>query len=313
MDPYTALTTPDLFEILTPYGLEPFDSFSVLSGGIENTNYQVTLKEENYVISLFEQKTWEEVLALSQLLQYLENNRFETSKIVSAKNGIPITLWRQKPVMIKRFISGGIKSYLTLPLIELAGFQVGKLHRIPPPNYLPNDLNFGKEHFDLLNDYAPKDPFGTWLTNIVSELVPHLSDELPRAFIHSDLFCDNVLISPDEQKVTLMDFEEAAYYYRIFDVGMAIIGLCSEEGRLNADKVQGFLRGYSKQVTLTTIEQKGLGAFTAYAGASMSFWRHKNFNFIHPELNLNDHYKALQSLANDARNQPYDFFKLKLT
>ena len=104
MDHYTALTTPDLFEILTPYGLEPFDSFSVLSGGIENTNYQVTLKEENYVISLFEQKTWEEVLALSQLLQYLENNRFETSKIVSAKNGIPITLWRQKPVMIKRFI-----------------------------------------------------------------------------------------------------------------------------------------------------------------------------------------------------------------
>ena len=47
MDPYTALTTPDLFDILTPYGLETFDSFSVLSGGIENTNYQVTLKEEN--------------------------------------------------------------------------------------------------------------------------------------------------------------------------------------------------------------------------------------------------------------------------
>ena len=227
MDPYTALSPQDLLEILTPYGLDSFDSFDVLSGGIENTNYQVTFKEENYVISLFEQKNREGVMALSQLLQYLESNRFETSKIVSAKNGMPITLWRQKPIMIKRFISGGIKPYLTLNLIKLAGFQVGKLHRIPPPDYLTNDLNFGKEHFDLLNDYAPKDPFVTWLTNIVSELTPHLSNELPRAFIHSDLFCDNVLISPDEQKVTLMDFEEAAHYYRIFDVGMSIIGLCS--------------------------------------------------------------------------------------
>ena len=87
MDPYTALSPQDLLEILTPYGLDSFDSFDVLSGGIENTNYQVTFKEENYVISLFEQKNREGVMALSQLLQYLESNRFETSKIVSAKTG----------------------------------------------------------------------------------------------------------------------------------------------------------------------------------------------------------------------------------
>ena len=44
----------------------------------------------------------------------------------------------------------------------------------------------------------------------------------------------------------------------------------------------------------------------------MSLWRHRNFNHVHPEMGLKNHYKALQSLANDARHQPADFFKLKL-
>ena len=124
---------------------------------------------------------------------------------------------------------------------------------------------------------------------------------LPKALIHSDLFCDNVIVSEDKQNVTIIDFEETTYYYRIFDIGMAIIGSCSERNVLNQEKIKSLLHGYSKVIKLTPDEKRSLQAFTVYAGSSMTFWRHKNFNYVHPNIGLNDHYKALQILANYAK------------
>ena len=56
-----------------------------------------------------------------------------------------------------------------------------------------------------------------------------------------------------------------------------------------------------KCATITPDEKRSLQAFTVYAGSSMTFWRHKNFNYVHPNIGLNDHYKALQILANYAK------------
>ena len=106
-----------------------------------------------------------------------------------------------------------------------------------------------------------------------------------------------------------MDFEEAAYYYRVFDIGMAIIGLCSEGKILNKEKVKSFLIGYTKVIKLIPDEKKALQAFTVYAGAAMTFWRHRSFNYVYPNIGLKNHYKALQTLADYAKAQSSLFFK----
>ena len=91
---------------------------------------------------------------------------------------------------------------------------------------------------------------------------------------------------------------------------MAIIGLCSVNKTIDAEKLGQLLRGYCQIISLTADEQAALQAFTVYAGASMSLWRHRNFNYIPPEIGLKNHYKALQILANNAKNQSPDFFRI---
>ena len=298
---YSILNKQDVKHILIPYSIKNLTNVEKLSGGYENTNYLITANNHHYVLSLFERKSPEHVKILEQLLSHLNKNNFKTSQTVSTTDGETVTYWNKKPIIIKHFIEGKIMDTLPNHIIELVGEATGKLHQIPPPDYLPKTIDYGQENFVLVNQYAPKTTFQDWIQAVKRYIQPYLEMDLPKAFIHSDLFCSNIIISSDEKSVIIMDFEEAAYYYRIFDIGMAIIGSCSERNVLNQEKIKYLLHGYSKVITLTPEEKRSLQAFTVYAGAAMSFWRHKNFNYVYPNMGMENHYKALQTLTDDAK------------
>ena len=309
MKQYSILNKQDVTRILMPYSIKNLTNIEKLSGGSENTNYLITTNNCRYVLSLFENKSLDHVRVLTQLLSHLNENNFKTSQTISMTDEQTVTYWNKKPIIIKHFIEGEIMDTLPNHIIELVGEATGKLHQVPPPDYLPKTFDYGQENFKLVNQYAPKTQFEDWIQGIRQYIQPYLEMDLPKAFIHSDLFCSNIIISNDEKSVTIIDFEEAAYYYRVFDIGMAIIGLCSEGKILNKEKVKSFLIGYAKVIKLTPNEEKALQAFTVYAGAAMTFWRHRNFNYVYPNMGLNNHYKALQALADYAKAQSSLFFK----
>tara|TARA_B110000014_G_scaffold61864_1_gene41910 strand:- start:15 stop:947 length:933 start_codon:yes stop_codon:yes gene_type:complete len=306
---YSILNKQDVKHILIPYSIKNLTNVEKLSGGYENTNYLITANNHHYVLSLFERKSPEHVKILEQLLSHLNKNNFKTSQTVSTTDGETVTYWNKKPIIIKHFIEGKVMDTLPNHIIELVGEATGKLHQVPAPDYLPKTIDYGQENFKLVNQYAPKTTFEDWIQAVKRYIQPYLEMDLPKAFIHSDLFCSNIIISSDEKSVIIMDFEEAAYYYRIFDIGMAIIGLCSEGKILNKEKVKSFLIGYKKEIKLTPDEEKALQAFTVYAGASMTFWRHRNFNYVYPDIGLKNRFKALQRLTNYAKAQSSLFFK----
>jgi len=307
---YRVLSIKNIKEILKPYGIYHFSNAKKLSGGSENTNYIITSNNKKYVICLFEHKSHSHAHNLTRLLSYLKTHNFNTTETLSTIDKKIITIWNKKPIIVKHFIEGKIKNNLPNNLIELIGKALGKLHKIPAPSYLPTIIDYGQEHFELVNQYAKKSTFKYWLNEIKKYIQIYLEMNLPKALIHSDLFCDNVIVREDDKKVTIIDFEEATYYYRVFDIGMAIIGSCSEKNILKKEKIKSLLFGYEKVIKLTLEEKSSLQAFTVYAGASMSFWRHRNFNYVHPNLGLNDHYKALQNLANYAKKNSKLFFDL---
>ncbi len=309
MTQYSILNKQDVTRILMPYSIKNLTNIEKLSGGSENTNYLITTNNCRYVLSLFENKSLDHVRVLTQLLSHLNENNFKASQTISTTNDQTVTCWNKKPIIIKHFIEGEIMDTLPNHIIKLVGEATGKLHQVPAPDYLPKTIDYGQENFKLVNQYAPKTRFEDWILAIRRYIQPYLEMDLPKAFIHSDLFCSNIIISNDEKSVTIIDFEEAAYYYRVFDIGMAIIGLCSEGKILNKEKVKSFLIGYAKVIKLTPNEEKALQAFTVYAGAAMTFWRHRNFNYVYPNMGLNNHYKALQALADYAKAQSSLFFK----
>ena len=74
--------------------------------------------------------------------------------------------------------------------------------------------------------YAPESTFYKWLKEIQKYIESYISTDLPKALIHSDIFYNNIIVNKDSEKATIMDFEEACYYYRVFDIGMMIVGTC---------------------------------------------------------------------------------------
>jgi homoserine kinase type II len=308
MAQYTTLNQQEIEIIASEFSIKNIHSFNILNGGSENTNYILKTENDNYVLTICEQKTEQKARELALLLEHLEKHQFESSKIIRTVKKQPISFWNKKPLMIKKFLDGTVYEKLPNHLLELAGSELGKLHKIEAPKYLSKQANFGKEQFINVRKYAADSAFETWLNEKLKSVSPYLSKDLPKALIHSDLFSNNVVIAKDEQSATIMDFEEAVYYYRIFDIGMTIIGSCRDNKIIDNQKVKALLKGYIKENQFSTLEIEALKAFTIYAGAAMTFWRHLNFNYTEPTPELFNHYLELQTITNYIEALPLDYF-----
>jgi homoserine kinase type II len=297
MAQYTVLNQTEVQDILAHYSPKKMHSFSVLSGGSENTNYLIHTKNESFVLSICEQKSMEASAALASLLEYLADNKFNTSKLVRTSTGELTTVWNDKPVMLKVFLEGTIVNDLSENLLQYLGRELAQLHQIKAPSNIPNKLAFGIENFKEVALYAPDSDFNAWLKTTQNYIENYLSPELPKALIHSDIFYNNIIVAKDEKRATIMDFEEACYYYRVFDIGMMIVGTCSNKATINKEKVDSLLKGYQQEIELLSIEKKALKAFTVYAATATAFWRHQNFNYINPNATMKEHYLEMQKLA----------------
>lgn len=299
MAEYTKLDSRQTRLILAQYPLGSLLSAKILNGGSENTNYKLHTSEGDFVLTLCEQKTLPEATQLADLLAHLNQNNFTTSKVIANNKGELVTLWEGKPAMIKNHLPGSICKNLSKSLLTSLGQQLAKLHLIKPPAYLKHRIIFGKESFNQIEQYDKNSQFQTWLYSIRTIIHEHIKQDLPKTLIHGDIFYDNVIVAEDGITATIMDFEEACYYYRVFDIGMMLVGLCEESDKLNTAKAQNVLMGYQQITHLEENEKQALQSFTAYAAAATGFWRHKQFRHVMPSTTLQNHYLHMKNLGDD--------------
>lgn len=294
---YTILSDEDLDAILIHYSIDKVQSYYALGGGSENTNYRINTSTKTYILTICEQKSQEKSRELATLLEHLKQHNFETSKLVKTTNGAMITMSHEKPIMLKDYIKGEIIEDLTEDLLMDLGKQLAKLHQIEAPDYLPQTVSYGIERFDEVLVYAPDSSFYVWLKEMQTYIESNLNSDLPKALIHSDIFYNNIIVDDDGERATIMDFEEACYYYRVFDIGMMIIGCCSEGEIVNLNKVSWLLQGYQQETKLLVKEIDALQAAVVYGAVATAFWRHQNFNYVKYDAAMTEHYLAMKLLA----------------
>lgn len=305
MAQYTELNDSELKIILKPYEIGTILSYKILSGGSENTNYFVKTESKSYVLTICEQKSAQEAENLALLLNDLKLSNFSTSKLVETLKGACTTHWNDKPVILKEFIEGTIIQDFPENLLVYLGNELAKLHQVKVPNYVPKTLNYGSiDRFDEVLDYASGSSFYKWLKEMQHYIADYISPELPKSLIHSDIFYSNIIVDKDEERGTIMDFEEVCYYYRVFDIGMMIVGTCCEKGAVNLNKVASLLAGYQQENKLLVIEIASLQAFTVYAATGTAFWRHQNFNYINVDVTMKNHYLEMKNLADSIMSLP---------
>lgn len=309
MAAYTILDKEEIKTIVSQYAIGSVHTYSILSGGSENTNYGVITTDGSYVLTVCEQKSIQKATELAHLLEHLEAHNFSTSKVVRDLNQALITMWNDKPILLKEYLKGNILEDFPNHLLTLLGKELGKLHQIEAPEYLPKDIAYGMEYFEEVQTYSPDSLFGSWLKDIKKMVQKQISSPLPKTLVHSDIFYSNVIVGDDGNSVVIMDFEEASYYYRIFDLGMMIIGLCSKGEAIDLAKVGHILKGYQEEVQLLDVEKDSLKLFTIYAAAGTAFWRHKHFTYVKPDSAMSKHYLHMKNIADSIRTLPDDCFK----
>ncbi len=296
MEPYTKISEDAIKSILQDFDLPAMVGFKVLTGGSENTNYRISTAEGEYVLTLFERMSRKKTVALARLLLHLSSYQFSTTKIIRTNANKFITTHHGKPVLLKTYIQGDVPLVLSDDQLLTLGNKIGQLHKIPCPDYLPANITYGVDKFSQLYEMDMSHPFIPWLRAKEKYIKNHLEPSLTKSLIHADIFNNNLVISQGTNPI-IIDFEEACYFFRIFDIGMAIVGACCPDGELSLTQARALLRGYQSINTLTTKEKEKIIPLATYAAVATAFWRFRQFHFIEPINNMMQHFEAMCDIA----------------
>ena len=146
-----------------------------------------------------------------------------------------------------------------------------------------------------------------WLTGRYCDLTQNISSNLPSGLIHGDLFCDNALFEGKQLKA-ILDFEDVCHYYKVFDIGMAIVGLCRQNKRIDLGKASSVLSGYQKIRPLEGAEREALQAFIELAAILTSVWRFWKYNIDLPGTQKSNKYLEMVHIARQIAAIPKTVF-----
>ncbi len=298
MAQYIKLQENEIIEAVGKYNLA-LTGYEPIEGGAENTSYLVHTPQKAYVLTIFEIKTLR-VTNLCKLLNMLKEQKFPTTRVLTKLNGERITRVRGKPAFVKPFIPGRVVNKLDEDMIAQVGTAMGKLHQLPNPDYLPEQHAYGLETFPCIAGHGINQAYEQWLEHGYQRLKRGIPSGLPRGLIHGDVFYDNVLFEGKKFKA-IIDFEEACNYFKVFDLGMAIVGLCTEKKKIRLSKARSLIRGYQITRMLARIEQTTLKLFTEYAAIATSAWRFRKYNIETKTKEKMHKYQEMVEIARNAR------------
>ena len=303
---YTNLQKKDVLKICDNYSLILID-FQPIEGGATNSSFFLQTQQGDYVLTVFDKKTGAEVTKLAQLLCWFQHHAFPTTKPIRSNQSEIITYFEGKPVLLKVFIKGRVNPNLTTTMLLRVGMVMAKLHQMPSPTYLPRKHPCGYETFDTLIDRHINTSYESWLAKRLAYFEKHLPQELPTGLIHGDLFADNVLFEGNQIQA-IIDFECACHYYKLFDLGMGILGMCVQENSVALDKARAFVGGYEQIRPLTPLEKEHLQLFVDYAATATSSWRYWKYFIDTPSLKKADKPWQMVRIADNIRAIPKSKF-----
>ena len=290
---YTRIQTSDIRKIVSPYGIEVLD-FTPIEGGNTNSNYHIRAKKGEYMLTIMEDKSLQEVQKFANLLHWLGTHNFVTSLVHATVTGELITQYDSKPIMIKNWVLGKVHERFTADMLTQIGSSMAQLHQIPAPAYLPKIHAYGLQVFSSVIGKKLDVKYEYWLEGQLKSIMKNIPNNLPRGLIHGDIFFDNVLFDRGNLKA-IIDFEEACNYYLIFDVGMGILGLCRTDGKIDLTKARALIKGYEQIRSFEVLEKEYLQFFIEYAATATSWWRFWKYNIESNRSNSKDkHWEMVQ-------------------
>ena len=303
---YTKLSGNEIREILGRYELNVI-SYEPIEQGAGNSNYLLNTNHGEYILTVFE---IEPILVarMSKILLLLEKHEFPAPRLKRMANGEVLTKYHEKSVLVKPFITGYVETEIDDGNAKQVGTALGKLHEIPVPDYLTDKHSYVEITYPKFMEQEINQNYKTWVEQRYRYIMEKIPSQLPVGLVHGDLFYDNVLFEDGNFKA-ILDFEDVRRIFKIYDLGMAIVGICTEETNLVINRVRAFVEGYQEIRLLEEEEKDSLQLCIEWAAILTSMWRFWKYNIDTPDADKSEKYKQMVSIAINASAIPKEEFK----
>ncbi|MGB0466049.1 MAG: homoserine kinase [Pontibacterium sp.] len=278
---YTEVTPQDLDKLLVDFDLGQQVSLQGIQGGIENTNYFVTLKQKQtqqaYVLTLFEELSEEELPFFVELAHWLNGKGVPVPYGITDRNGIAQKRLLNRPALLQPRFSGRHIPQTELKPVHCAevGRALAQFHTAGQDFYLSRQAHRGvlwwrTESARIQSLLSPED--AKLLTDEVHnfDLLREQADQLPSGTVHGDLFHDNVLFEGDKLSA-ILDLYNAASAFLLYDLAIVANDWCSRpDGSIDTERETALLTAYNRIRPFTAMEHEAWPILTRTA--AMRFW-----------------------------------------
>ena len=277
MSVYTTVSDTEFSELLNNYALGDFVSAQGIQAGVENTYYFLTTSKGEYVFTVFEKISRDEVSFYILLLQQLHIAGITCPQPQADRHLQIINELKDKPYTIVSRLKGKNLTSVNRKQCKAIATELAKLHITSLPGIkLTNPLLQNRRGKDWryttalqLQSKLSPDEAGLISAELESYL-PFDDSDLPKGIIHADLFPDNALFDGD-QLSGIIDFYDACYDNYLYDVAITVNAwCCNQDGEIIEALVDEFLHSY-QQVRPFTIEEKNAWPMMLRM-AAMRFW-----------------------------------------
>lgn len=259
-----------------------------IEGGIENTNYFVTSDQGEYVLTLFERLTAEQLPFYLHLMKHLAQAGIPVPAPHADKRGEILLQVCGKPAALVDRLRG--KSQLAPQAVHCAavGDMLARMHLAGRDyeRHQPNlrGLPWWNETVPVVLPYLEGDAAALLQSELAYQNHVAASSAytaLPRGPVHADLFRDNVMFD-GEQLTGFFDFYFAGVDTWLFDLAVCLNDWCIDlaTGTHDPERAQAMLAAYQAVRPLTAAERELLPAMLR-AGA-LRFWISRLWDFYLP-------------------------------
>ncbi len=265
MSVYTRITQEELTEFIERYDLGKVTTLSGISAGMENTNYALSTTQGEFILTIYEHYSHEELPFFLDLMQHLSKHQVKSITPVSDRQGQVLQSLSGKPAALIERLSGVAlqPNEATTKHCEIIGEALAKFHLA--------GMSFDQQRsHDRHEDLSPEliDKLLPKLSKEDHELIQqemesqqHISwEDLPSGIIHADLFCDNSIFDVVDNKPVLsgiIDLYLACNDAFIYDIAIvANDWCCHSDGSLDEDRWLPMLTAYNKIRPITKNEKQ---------------------------------------------------------
>jgi len=285
---FTEVSTKEARELLRRLQLGKLLELRGIEGGIENTNYFVTSDQGEYVLTLFERLTAEQLPFYLHLMHHLAHHGIPVPDPQADRHGAILHSVAGKPAALATKLRG--KSQLAPDAAHCAavGTMLARMH-LAGQSYersQPNlrGLPWWNETVPVVLPHVPGEAAALLLAELAYQNHVAASPAyaaLPRGPVHADLFRDNVMF--DGAELTgFFDFYFAGVDTWLFDLAVALNDWCIDlpTGAHVDERARAMLAAYQAERALSAAERELLPAMLR-AGA-LRFWVSRLWDFYLP-------------------------------